>query len=72
MRELNCVVRPDSRGWCVMVGNRLHGRFQRKDDAVRVAIAEAQKGRAAGLYTTVNVMCTDNILRAERRQRRSI
>ena len=55
MRELNCLVRPDQRGWCVITRNRLHGRFHRKDDAIRAAIGEARKARAAGFYTTVKV-----------------
>ena len=59
MRELTCMVRPDARGWCVMIRNRLCGRFQSRNEALRAAIAEAQKARAAGFYTTVNVMCSE-------------
>jgi hypothetical protein len=55
MRELNCLVRPDLRGWCVIIRSRLHGRFHSKDDALRSAIAEARKARSAGFYTTVKV-----------------
>ena len=55
MRELNCVVRPELRGWCLIIRNRVHGRFHSKDDALRAAIDEARKGRATGLYATVKV-----------------
>jgi hypothetical protein len=55
MRELHCLVRPDPRGWCVITRNRLHGRFHSKEDAIRAAIGEARKARAAGFYTTVKV-----------------
>jgi hypothetical protein len=55
MRELNCVVMPSSQGWFLSVGGRLHGCFNGKDQALRAAIIEAQKGRAAGLFSTVKV-----------------
>jgi hypothetical protein len=58
MRELNCVVRLDSGGWCVIVCNTLRGRYGSKDEAIRAAIVEAQKGRAAGLYAAVKVQHT--------------
>jgi hypothetical protein len=55
VRELNCFVRPDPQGWCVIIRNCLHGRFHTKDDALRSAISEARKARAAGFYTTVKI-----------------
>ena len=55
MRELNCVIMPNSGAWCLIVRDHLHGRFPTKDEALRVAIVEAQKGRAAGFYSLVKV-----------------
>ena len=55
MRELNCVVMPNSEGWCLRVRDHLHGRFASKGEALRAAIVEAEKGRAAGFYSLVTV-----------------
>ena len=55
MRELNCVIRPNSQGWLLTVGNRRRVWFPSKDSALRAAIAEAQRGRASGFYSSVKV-----------------
>jgi hypothetical protein len=55
MRELNCVIRPSSHGWLLTVGDRRRVWFASKDSALRAAIVEAQRGRAAGFYSSVKV-----------------
>jgi hypothetical protein len=55
MRELNCVIIPESPGWLLIVGVHRRGWFASKDRALRAAIGEAQKGRASGLFTSVKV-----------------
>jgi hypothetical protein len=55
MRELNCVIIPHSKGWLLTVGARPRGWFPCKHSALRAAIAEAQSGRAAGVYTSVKI-----------------
>jgi hypothetical protein len=53
MRELNCVIMPNSQGWLLMVGAHRRGWFPSKDRALLAAIVEAQRGRAAGFYSSV-------------------
>lgn len=55
MRELNCVITPNSQGWLLIVGTRRRGWFPSKDTALRAAIVEAQRVRAAGFYCSVKV-----------------
>jgi hypothetical protein len=55
MRELSCVVVPKSRGWLLVVGAERRGWFPSRDAALRAAIVEAQRGRAAGFYSSVKV-----------------
>jgi len=55
MRELNCLILPDSQGWSLFVGARERGWFPSKDRALRAAIVEAQRVRAAGFYSSVKV-----------------
>jgi hypothetical protein len=55
MRELNCVIRPSSQGWLLTVGDRRRVWFPSKDSAVRAAIVEAHRGRAAGFDSSVKV-----------------
>jgi hypothetical protein len=55
MRELNCVIVPNSQGWLLLVGLHRRGWFPSKDTALRAAIVEAQRGRAAGFYSSVKV-----------------
>ena len=55
MRELNCVVTPSSRGWLLIVGSHHRGWFPSKDGALQAAIAEAQRSRTCGVYSSVKV-----------------
>jgi hypothetical protein len=55
MRELSCVIVPNSRGWLLIVGAHRRGWFPSRDAALRAAIVEAQRGRAAGFYSSVKV-----------------
>ena len=55
MRELSCVIVPNSRGWLLIVGAQRRGWFPTRDAALRAAIVEAQRGRTAGFYSSVKV-----------------
>jgi hypothetical protein len=55
MRELSCVIVPNSRGWLLIVGAHRRGWFPSRDAALRAAIVEAQRSRAAGVYSSVKV-----------------
>ena len=55
MRELNCLVVPNSQGWLLIVGAHRHGWFPSRGAALRAAIVEAQRGRALGFYSSVKV-----------------
>ena len=55
MRELNCLILPDSQGWSLFVGTLRRGSFPSKGGALRAAILEAQRVRAAGFYSSVKV-----------------
>ena len=55
MRELNCVITPNSQGWLLIVGTRRRGWFPSKDTALRAAIGEVRRGREAGFYSSVKV-----------------
>jgi hypothetical protein len=63
MRELHCVVVPDSRGWWLMVGPNCRGWFPSKNRALRAAIVEAQRVRAAGFYSSVRLRHETNAIR---------
>jgi len=60
MRELNCVIMPNSQGWSLVVGGRPRAWFPSKDSALRAAIDEAQRGRVAGFYGMVRVQHKPN------------
>jgi hypothetical protein len=60
MRELSCVIVPNSRGWLLVVGAQRRGWFASRDAALRAAIVEAQRGRAAGFYSSVKVRSVES------------
>jgi hypothetical protein len=60
MRELSCVIVPNSRGWLLVVGAQRRGWFPSRDAALRAAIVEAQRGRAAGFYSSVKVRSAES------------
>jgi hypothetical protein len=67
MRELNCVIMPNAKGWLLMVGSHRRGWFPTKGGALRAAIVEAQRGRAAGFYSSVRVQHETSTVRTDGR-----
>jgi len=55
MQELTCVITTNARGWLLIVGGHPREWFPDKDEALRAAIAEAQRNRARGIYSSVTV-----------------
>jgi hypothetical protein len=47
------VIMPNLQGWLLMVGAHRRGWFPSKDRALLAAKVEAQRGRAAGFYSSV-------------------
>ena len=56
MSELACLIIRNTHGWLLTVGAHTRRAYPCKNSALRAAMAEAQKGRAAGFYTSVKVL----------------